>query len=209
MTPELIVLIGAGGHAKACIDVIEQEGRFQIAGLIGTDAEVNAVHLGYRVIGTDAELAGLLTTVRNALVTVGQIQSPALRMRLFEQASRIGLKCPTSVSPSAYVSTHAHVGPGTIVMHGAVVNAGAKVGQNCIINSRALIEHDTAVGDHCHVSTGAILNGNVSLGDGCFAGSSSVIREGIRVGPGCVIGMGVALRRDIAGSTTIKDDVQS
>lgn len=36
-----IVLIGAGGHASSCIDVIEAEDRFRIAGLVGTDAELH------------------------------------------------------------------------------------------------------------------------------------------------------------------------
>ena len=29
-----IILIGGGGHCKSVIDVIEQEGKFQIAGII-------------------------------------------------------------------------------------------------------------------------------------------------------------------------------
>ena len=31
---EPIILIGGGGHCKSCIDVLEQEGRFQIVGII-------------------------------------------------------------------------------------------------------------------------------------------------------------------------------
>ena len=31
---EKIILIGGGGHCRACIDVIEQEGRFTIAGIV-------------------------------------------------------------------------------------------------------------------------------------------------------------------------------
>ena len=29
-----IILIGAGGHAKACIDVIEEENKYKIIGVI-------------------------------------------------------------------------------------------------------------------------------------------------------------------------------
>ena len=29
-----ILLIGGGGHCRACVDVLEQEGRFQIAGIV-------------------------------------------------------------------------------------------------------------------------------------------------------------------------------
>jgi len=31
---DIIILIGAGGHTRACIDVIEHEGQFRIAGLV-------------------------------------------------------------------------------------------------------------------------------------------------------------------------------
>ena len=45
-----LILVGAGGHAHACIDVIEQQGRYQIAGLIGMPDEMDALHIGYSVI---------------------------------------------------------------------------------------------------------------------------------------------------------------
>ena len=48
-----IVLIGAGGHAASCIDVIESEGRFRIAGLVGVKSELHLRLCGYEVIATD------------------------------------------------------------------------------------------------------------------------------------------------------------
>ena len=54
-----LILIGAGGHAHACIDVIEQLGGYQIAGLIGMPDEMHDHHLGYAVIGTDTDLPKL------------------------------------------------------------------------------------------------------------------------------------------------------
>ena len=57
MSKPRLILIGAGGHAKACIDVIEQHGGYQIAGLVGRPNEMHAQHLGYAVIATDNDLA--------------------------------------------------------------------------------------------------------------------------------------------------------
>lgn len=193
--PDLI-LIGAGGHAHACIDVIEQCGQYQIAGLIGRQEEMHARHLGYAVIGTDRDLPALAKTYRYAFVAVGQIQSPDHRARLHRQLLELGFQLPTVISPLAHVSRHAAVGAGSIVMHGAIVNAGAKVGDNCILNTRALVEHDSIVGDHCHISTGAILNGNVCVGEGSYVGSGSVIKEGVVVGRRCLVGMGLFVRHD-------------
>lgn len=191
-----ILLIGAGGHARACIDVVEQEARFSIAGVSGMPEEVGTRILGYPVVGTDAELPTLVSLHQHVLIAVGQIKSPKIRMHLFETISQMNGVFPTIVSPRAYVSPHAVLGAGTIVMHGAVINAGAVVGRNCIINNMALIEHDAHIADHCHVSTGAIINGGASIGCGTFVGSGTVVREGVTIGDGCVLGMGQRIVRD-------------
>jgi len=188
--------LGAGGHSRACIDVIEQDGRFTIAGLAGLPDEIGTKVLGYQVLGADEDLPELLTTFTAALVTVGQITSPLVRIRLFEAIEMGSVDSPTIVSPHAYVSPHAQVGAGSIVMHNAVVNAGAVVGRNCIINSQALVEHDADIGDHCHVSTHAALNSGVRVGAGTFIGSGTSVRQQIVIGERCVVGMGQRVLSD-------------
>jgi sugar O-acyltransferase (sialic acid O-acetyltransferase NeuD family) len=194
MSKPNIILIGAGGHAHSCIDVIEQQNKYQIAGLVGMPLEINDNHLGYQVIATDDDLPQLVKEYDYALVSLGQILSPDSRIRLYQQAIKLGFQLPVIIAPTAYVSRHATLGSGTIVMHGSIVNAGVSVGDNCIINNRSLLEHDSTVEDHCHISTGAILNGGVTIGLGSFIGSGTVIKEGINIGQACVIGMGLSLR---------------
>lgn len=196
MSAPNLLLIGAGGHARACIDVVEQHSGYRISGLVGKPNEVRQKRFGYEVVGTDDDLEKLAEIHSHALIAVGQIQSVEYRARIFVQLVKIGFKLPVIISPSAYVSPHAEIGIGTIIMHGAIVNAGAKVGENCIINTRALIEHDVKVGNQCHVSTGAILNGCAGVGDTSFIGSGSIIREGVTLGTGCFIGMGVTITSD-------------
>lgn len=190
MKQEPIVLVGAGGHAKACIDVIEQERRFTIIGLVGLPHEVNTNVLDYSVLGTDADLLDIRQRCPNALVTLGQIKTSKPRVRLFEMLMGMGFCLPSIVSPHAYVSRHARVGEGSIVMHNALINAGASVGQNCIVNTGAIIEHDVVIEAHCHISTTAIINGGVQIGAGTFVGSNSSLRELVQVGKNCLIGMG-------------------
>lgn len=197
-----IVLIGAGGHAASCIDVIESEGRFRIAGLVGMKSELYQRLCGYEVIATDDALRELAKEYRCALITVGQIKSCESRLRLYHQACEAGFEMPVIVSPYARVSSHASVGSGSIIMYGAMVNANAKVGSNCIINSRALIEHDAEVGDHCHISTGAILNGNVRVGETSFIGSGTVTKHGIFIGAACLVGMASVIHHDLPDGTS-------
>lgn len=198
-----IVLVGAGGHAAACIDVIEQQGCFAVAAVVGEAAEVGKNVLGYPVIGTDADLPTLIAQYGNALVTVGQIKTPELRIRLFTRLAQLGATMPTVVSPRAYVSPHATLGAGSIVMHGAVVNAGATIGRNCILNSMSLIEHHANIADHCHIATAAVVNGAVTIGAGTFVGSDTAIRQGVRIGERCLIGMGQRILTDCKAGTTL------
>jgi sugar O-acyltransferase (sialic acid O-acetyltransferase NeuD family) len=193
-----IILIGAGGHARACIDVIEQQDHFQIAGLVGLAEQKHTRQLGYAVVASDDALDELAKSHDYALITLGHIQTAEHRLRLYQIAVQCRFEMPVIIAPTAHVSRHAIIGAGSIVMHGAIINAGAKVGINCIINTRAVIEHDTSVGDHCHISTGVILNGDVNVGAGSFVGSGSVIKEGVSIGKGCLVGMGLAVRHNLS-----------
>jgi sugar O-acyltransferase (sialic acid O-acetyltransferase NeuD family) len=178
MKPKLI-LIGGGGHCNSCIDVIEQENKFLIAGIVDINTSISEL-LGYPLIGHDEDLTKLKANYDYALITVGQIKSPAIRVRLFGYAKSLGFKLPAIISPRAYVSKHAKIGNGTIVMHDALINAGAIVGDNCIINTKSLIEHDAVIANNCHISTGAIINGGVIVKQGSFVGSNAATKESVK-----------------------------
>ena len=194
---EKIILVGGGGHCKSCMDVIEQEGRYTIAGIVDVLEKKQHTVLGYPVIGADADLAELIKSFPNVLITLGQIKSSARRMELFDEIKQMGARFPVIQSPLAYVSPHAHIGEGTIVMHHALINAGASVGRNCIINTKALVEHDAVIEDHCHISTGAIINGGVRIGKGTFFGSNAVCKEYIEIGENAVVGCGATIVKNI------------
>ena len=176
-----IILIGGGGHCKSVIDVIEQEGKFQIIGIVDKSELLGVKVLGYPVIGNDSDLADLSKKYRYALVTVGQIKSSSLRERLFKLAVKVGLTMPNIISPRAYVSKHAMIGQGTVIMHDALVNANAKIGENCIINSKALIEHDAIIEDFCHIATNAVINGAAIVRQGSFLGSGVITKQSVKV----------------------------
>lgn len=207
MNKPKIVLIGAGGHARSCIDVIEQEDKFSIAGLIGSRDELGTRVLEYKVIATNDDIKKISQDIRFALIAVGQIRTAQVRVSLFEEASAAGFEFPCIISPKSHVSRFASVGDGTIVMHGATINSNAHIGKNCIINSHALIEHDSQIRDHSHISTGAIINGGVVVGSHSFIGSRSVIREGIQLGDQSMVSIGSVVARWPSGQDTTSENM--
>ena len=174
---EKIILVGGGGHCKSCIDVIEQEEKFEIIGIVDVNDKIGEDVLNYKIIGDDDDLPYLVNEYNNFIITIGQLRSPELRIKIFNTINKLGGKLPVIISPYAYVSKHSKVNEGTIIMHYAIVNAAAEIGKNCIINSNALIEHDALIGDHCHISTASVVNGGVKIGNGTFYGSGAVSKQ--------------------------------
>ena len=197
MIKKKIVLIGSGGHARSCIQVIEELEEFSISGLIGLPNEVDSEQFGYKVIGSDSDLPAIRKSIEHAVITVGQILNPEIRLNLFEKVDAAGFVLPTIISKSAQISSHATIGKGCMIMNGVIINSGAQIGQNCIINTRALIEHDVVVGDHSHVSTGVIVNGDTRIGSKTFIGSGSIIRNGLVIGDNCLVGMGTVVVKNL------------
>jgi hypothetical protein len=133
-----LLLIGGGGHCHSCIDVIEAEGKYKIAGIVNLPGRNTDPFLGYEVLGDDGGLPELFKKYTIALITVGQFKSADLRVKLFHQFRSLGFELATMISPRAYVSKNTSLGAGTIVMHGSLFNAGARIGNNCILNIKLL-----------------------------------------------------------------------
>lgn len=172
-----IVLIGAGGHAKSCIDVIENSSKeFVIFGLVDK-LKVKKKIFNYNIIGSERDLITLRKKIKFAFIAIGQIKSPYKRIKIFNNLKKIGYKLPTIISKKAYISKNSKIGIGTIIMHGAIINAGVKIGRNCIINTGSIIEHDVKIDDNVHVAPGAIVLGNCHVKENTFVGSGVIIKQ--------------------------------
>ena len=184
-----IILIGGGGHCMSVIDVIETTKQYNIKGIIDSDSRKSEV-LGYPILGGDEKIPELVNDSVFFLITVGQIKSPSIRKKIAFKLESLGANIATIISPLSYVSKHAKINKGSIVMHHAVVNALSIVGHHCIINTKANIEHGAIVNDFCHISTGAIVNGDSIIGSESFIGSNATISNGITIENNSIISAG-------------------
>lgn len=192
-----IILIGGGGHCISCIDVIESTNEYKILGILDLPENVGKKIFSYKIIGTDNDLPKFVNECPDFLITVGQITSSSVREKIFIQVKKAGGNLPVIISPFAYVSQHATIAEGAVIMHQAMVNAQAKIGRACIVNSKALIEHETQIGDFSHISTSASVNGQVKIGNHCFVGSSSVIGNNVEITDDCIISAGTQVLKNI------------
>jgi sugar O-acyltransferase (sialic acid O-acetyltransferase NeuD family) len=199
-----IILLGAGGHCKSCIEVISGVSKYTILGIIDKDGSSTKHILGHNVLGTDKDLESLVNRCSSVLVTVGQIKSPEIRISLYKRAKSLGFNFPVIRSQHSYISKSAQISEGTILLNHSLINTSVIVDANCIINTKALIEHDARIGSHCHVSTGAIINGGVIVEDRCFIGSGAIIHEGVVIGANSIISAGQVIRKDVPSNSVMK-----
>ena len=191
-----LILIGGGGHCKSVIDVIEQGDEFKIEGVIDSDSTIIDV-LGYPVLGGDRLIPTLVNKNTYFLITVGQIKSFSIRFKIASLLNKYNAQLATIISPLAYVSRHAQINQGTVIMHRAFVNAASEVGKHCIINSFVNIEHDVRIEDYCHISTCAVVNGGVTIKHGTFIGSNATIINNIVIAESVIVGAATSISKDI------------
>lgn len=199
---EAIVLIGGGGHCKVCIDVIEAENKYRIAGIVDKKEKIGTKVLGYEIFATDEDAPRLTTQYRLFLITIGQIKTSEKRRTLFKMWKRSGAGFATIISRFSYVSKHASIGEGTVILHGVYINSGAQIGKNCIINTSSVIEHDSVVADHCHISMGSVVTGGCAIKEGVFIGSNSTVVDNLTIAKNTVIGAGSVVVKSINESGT-------
>lgn len=192
-----LIIIGSGGHAVSCIDVIESTKKYKIVGLLCDKRRIGQQVLGYKIIGRTNNLEKIRKKCKNIFIGIGQIRSPKIRIKFFNICKKLNFNLPKIISSSAIVSNHSKIGDGTIVHHMSVINANCIIGNNCIINSKSLIEHDVIVEDNCHISTNSVINGSCLIKKNTFIGSSAILSNNIIIKKKKFVKLGSIVKKSI------------
>jgi UDP-perosamine 4-acetyltransferase len=202
MKKPVTVLIGAGGHACALLDIINLTRSATVCGMLDT-ANEGAERYGLKILGNDDLLPRLFETgVTHFVLAIGSAGCSPLRKLLFDKARQAGLTPLTLKHPSAIISPSASIAQGAQLMAGCIIGPEASVGINTLINSGAIVEHHAKVSDHTHIASGACLTGNVTVGEETFIGAKSVIRQGLSIGSCCTVGMGSVVTKSLPDHST-------
>ena len=200
---ERIFLVGASGHAKVVADIVERQGRYDIAFLVDSDLVLKGRQVyGYDVIGSEADL---LERREHDCVEAGiaAIGSNSIRTRVGDWIAAQSFSLVSALHPSAQIGRGATIGKGTVVMPGAIINSDSSIGNCVIVNTRASIDHDCVIGDGVHVAAGATLCGTVKVGGGTFICAGATILPNLNIGRNCVIEAGAVVVADVPDLVTV------
>ncbi len=180
-------LIGASGHAKVIIEILELLG-ISLDGLFDDNPDIKQL-MDYPVLGSYAPSKA---PDGRFIISVGN----NLTRKKISERYAISYS-PAIIHPRACISKRAKIDEGTVVMGHAIVNADTHIGRHVIINTSASVDHDCIIGDFAHISPNATLSGGVRVGEGTHVGSGAVVIPNITIGKWATIGAGAVIIRDV------------
>jgi len=198
-SPRPVIVLGAGGHALVCIEVLRSCG-VDVIGSLSKDGQ-STTELGVPMLGTTDDLERILAE-HGAGVFVG-VGNNRTRQELTHLVDSAGGSLVDAVSPHAIVSPTATVERGALIMPGAVVNARANIGVAAIVNTRAAVDHECSIGAWAHIGPGVAMAGNVEIGDGALVGVGACVTPGRTIGAWSIVGAGSAVVRDVPSGATV------
>ncbi|HET8885501.1 MAG TPA: acetyltransferase [Salinimicrobium sp.] len=195
MEPTKIALLGASGHAKVLIRIIESLPNCEVATVYDDNASIKKIMDFPVTLG----LPKILPEDQKGLIGVGRNKS---RAAIASERSEM-IFAEAVVHPDATVCPTADLGEGTVVMPRAVINTEAIIGKHCIVNSGAVVEHEAVLEDFVHISPNAVITGNVFVGEGTEVGAGASVIPGIKIGKWAVIGAGSVIIKDVPDFATV------
>lgn len=186
-----IVIVGSSGHAKVIIDILGQEGKYRVVGLIDRFRDVGEETMGYPVLGKEEDLPELMAVhaLKGVIVAIGD---NFVRSNVVARIKEISPDLPfvTAIHPKAAIAAGASVGDGTVVMAGVSIGPCSLVGQFCILNTNSSLDHDSVMEAFASLAPGVTAGGNCRIGQYSVVGIGVILVHGIHVGEHTVVGAG-------------------
>jgi sugar O-acyltransferase (sialic acid O-acetyltransferase NeuD family) len=193
-----IVIIGSSGHAKVIIDIVQQEGKYKIVGLLDCYRKLNEQTLGYSVLGKEEDLPELINihSITGAIVAIGD---NFIRSKVVSHVREI---CPdllfvSAIHPNSSIGIDVTIGEGTVIMAGVSINPCCSVGLFCILNTNSSLDHDSIMEDFSSLAPNVTTGGNCRIGEYSAIGIGTVLIHGVHIGKQSIIGAASLVMKSI------------
>ncbi len=179
-------IIGAGGHAKVIIDIIEQTAS-QIDG-VWVENNVDQYFMSYPL----GELSEFKKMANDSFIIA--IGNNAARKRV---SSELRVTSSRALHSTSVIANSAAIGVGSVCMANSTVNSDTVIGDHVIINTNASVDHDCKIANFVHLSPQVGIAGNVEIGEGTHVGIGANVIQGVKIGQWATIGAGAVIIKDV------------
>ncbi len=196
------VIIGAGGHARAILDILSYDKNIEVVALIDNFISTptkSEIIMGIPVYGDHSVLTELFGSgIKAAIIGIGKND---IRKEYFNKIKSMNIELINAIHPTSNIAHGVKIGKGIVISANSTISTGVSIGNNTIINTGAIIEHESIIEDNVHISSGCVIAGRVKIKEGTFVGAGSVVKDSITIGKNVIIGAGSVVLKDIPDNT--------
>lgn len=187
---ENVVVIGAGGHGKVVVSLLQELG-YRVSEILDDDKTKWGSHILSTPIDGPVDKLKEMPRI-SALLAIGDNQT---RLKVAERYPHA--QWLTAIHPKAWVHRSVAISEGTVVFAGSIVQPDTIIGSHCIINTGVTIDHDCRIDDGVHLAPGCHLAGSVHVGRSSFLGIGVSVIPNRKIGKRTIVGAGAAVVKDL------------
>jgi sugar O-acyltransferase (sialic acid O-acetyltransferase NeuD family) len=193
-----ILLFGGGLHARYCIDIIEKEGKYQVAGITDPYQEEGTELYGYRVVGRQEQLPRLIAeyNIYGGLIAIGDNWTRK-HVRDVIRSIKRDFVFVNAIHPSTLVGRSVEFGVGIVIMAGCIINPGARIGNFCFLATGAKVGLYNVMHDFSSVSANSVTGEEVEIGEFAAITLGVTVVNGLKIGDNSVTGAGSLVLEDV------------
>jgi len=190
MSKTKLAILGAGGHTRSLINIIDPD-IYELIGIFDDsfDPQLEEEIFGIKVIGTLTDIPDNC----ELLISYGDLKRRFEIYKKFEKQKANSNLAHKSSLIHPYVS----LGKSNQIFSNVVINSGAHIGDFNILNTSCTIEHEVKIGNYNHISVGSIICGRTQIGNHCFIGAGATIIDKLSICDNVIIGANSVAVSDI------------
>ncbi|MDB4721240.1 acetyltransferase [Verrucomicrobiales bacterium] len=192
-----IIIIGAGGHSKVLIDIIQKEAKYKLVGLIDDYFKVGSIVMGYEVIGNMKTFNEVITEqkIYGGVVAFGDNYKRSVCAEKIN-SSNPNFCFVNCIHPKSTIGENVLIGVGNVFMAGTIINSGSIIENHCILNTNSSLDHDCLMSNYSSIAPNVTIGGNVKIGKYSAIGIGTNVFHKITIGQNCIIGGGSLVTND-------------
>ncbi len=197
-----IAIIGAGGHGRVVLDIMNQNHQFEVVGFLDANPAIHGQKVdGVTVLG-DVSLIPRLKEFDIGAVIVA-IGDNTIRRHYAEMFTQAGIHLVSAIHPKASISDTAIIGKNVVIAAGTIICAHVRIDDSAILNTGCIVDHESHITEGAHICPGVRLAGHVRVRESAFVGIGATIIQGITIGQSAVVGAGAVVIEDVPNFTTV------
>ncbi|GAA3641470.1 acetyltransferase [Flavivirga jejuensis] len=196
-----IVIIGASGHAKVIIDIIEKRNEYQIIGLIDSYKKPSQKIMGYPILGKESLIPELMEkqNIIGGIIAIGDNWS---RNKVRDVIEKIApkFKFLPAIHPNAILCNNLKIESGVVIMAGVIVNAASTIKEFCILNTNSSLGHDSVMDHFSSLAPNSTIGGHVNIGAFSAISIGATVIQNVTIGMHTIIGAGSLVLKNIGNN---------